>query len=167
MMDETPRWTLPLLAAGQAHKETTHNEALSLLDLVVQPCVEAVGLDTPPGDAQPGQAWIVGARPTGAWAGHAQTLAGWTDGGWRFLVPRAGLSVWNRAAQCRSEWDGAAWHTGRVLARELIVDGKKVVGTQRPGILLPDGAQVFDLEARYALGLIVAALRDHGLIASG
>ncbi|MEJ8631224.1 DUF2793 domain-containing protein [Sphingomonas sp. I4] len=112
MMDETPRWTLPLLAAGQAHKETTHNEALSLLDLVVQPCVEAVGLDTPPGDAQPGQAWIVGARPTGAWAGHAQALAGWTDGGWRFLVPRAGLSVWNRAAQCRSEWDGAAWHTG-------------------------------------------------------
>lgn len=167
MMDETPCWTLPLLAAGQAHKEITHNEALSLLDLVVQPCVEAVGLDTPPGDAQSGQAWIVGARPTGDWTGHAQALAGWTDGGWRFLVPRTGLSVWNRAAQCRSEWDGTGWRTGRVLAREVIVDGKKVIGAQRPGILLPVGGQVIDLEARYALDAIIVTLRDHGLVASG
>lgn len=37
MMDDTPRWTLPLLAAGQAQKEMTHNEALSLLDLIVHP----------------------------------------------------------------------------------------------------------------------------------
>ena len=35
----TPRFGLPLLAPGQAAKELTHNEALSLLDLLVQPVV--------------------------------------------------------------------------------------------------------------------------------
>ena len=39
----TPRWALPLLAAGQAEKELTHNEALLLLDMAVQPSVVAVG----------------------------------------------------------------------------------------------------------------------------
>ena len=41
--NDTPRWSLPLLAAGQAQKEMTHNEALSLLDLVVHPCVRRWG----------------------------------------------------------------------------------------------------------------------------
>lgn len=167
MTDETPRWTLPLLAAGQAQKDMTHNEALSLLDLVVQPCVEAVGLNGPPAGPQPGQAWILGDRPTGEWTGHAQALAGWTDGGWRFLAPRLGLSVWSRADQCRCEWDGDAWRSGRVVARELVIDGKKVIGAQRSPIASPDGGQVIDSEARLSLTSVIAALRDHGLIARG
>ncbi|MBZ6383123.1 DUF2793 domain-containing protein [Sphingomonas sanguinis] len=167
MVTETPRWTLPLLEAGQAQKEITHNEALSLLDLIVQPCVEAVGLNVPPGVPQLGQAWIIGPQPTGAWAGHAAALTGWTDGGWRFLAPREGMGVWSRAEQCRSEWDGNAWRTGRVLAREVIVEGKKVIGSQRSAIAVPSGGQVIDIEARNALASVIAALGAHGLIASG
>ena len=167
MTTGTPRWTLPLLEAGQAQKEIAHNEALSLLDLVVQPCVEAVGLNAPPDAPQPGQAWIIGMHPIGAWAGHASALVGWTDGGWRFLAPREGLAVWSRAEQCRSEWDGTTWRTGRVLARELVVDGKKVIGSQRSAIAIPVGGQVIDNEARNALIAVISALGVHGLIASG
>ena len=166
MGEETPRWTLPLLSAGQAQKEVTHNEALSLLDLVVQPCVEAVGLNAPPTDATPGQAWVVGDQPTGAWTGHARHLAGWTAGGWRFLIPRPGLSVWSRADGCRSEWSEDGWRTGRVTARELLVEGKKVVGTQQSGIALTQGGQVIDSQARSAIDAVIRALRSHGLIAS-
>jgi len=167
MTDETPRWTLPLLAAGQAQKEIAHNEALGLLDLVVQPCVESVGLDTPPGAPQPGQAWIVGPQPTGAWSGRAQALAGWTAGGWRFLVPRAGLAGWSRTDQCAAQWDGNGWHSGRVSGRELILDGKKVIGSQRSPIAEASGGQVVDMEARLVLEAVLAALRGHGLIATG
>lgn len=167
MTMETPRWMLPLLAAGQAQKEITHNEALTLLDLVVQPCVEAVGVNVAPASPATGQAWVIGDQPTGAWQDHAGMLAGWTDGGWRFLSPRPSLSVWNKAAQCRSEWDGAAWQTGRVVAREVTVAQKKVLGSQQSPIPAPTGGQVIDIEARSAVESVIAAMRGHGLIASG
>ena len=47
-MTETSRWALPLLDAGQAQKEMTHNEALARLDLLAQAGVQAVGVDAPP-----------------------------------------------------------------------------------------------------------------------
>ena len=166
MTGETPRWALPLLTAGQAQKEITHNEALTLLDLVVPPGVGGVGLATPPDAPVPGQAWVVGDQPVAAWKDRAAMLAGWTEGGWRFLPPRQGLSVWNKAEQCRSDWDGAAWRTGRVVARELTVNGKKVLGAQQSAIVQPDGGQVIDIEGRYALNAVISALRSHGLIAS-
>lgn len=167
MTDETPRWTLPLLAVGQAQKEVTHNEALALLDLVVHPCVEAVGVNMPPAAPLVGQAWIVGDQPSGDWVGRAEMLAGWTGGGWRFLVPRIGLSVWSRADDCRCDWDGWRWQRGRVTAQSLVVDGKKVVGPQRPGIAPPTGGQVIDSEARTAIEAVISALKAHGLVASG
>ena len=71
---ETPRLALPLLQPGQAQKEMGHNEALAALDLIVQPNVVAAGIDTPPTSPESGQCWIVGASPTGAWAGQAGKL---------------------------------------------------------------------------------------------
>jgi hypothetical protein len=57
MSDErTPRLALPLLQPGQAQKETTHNEALAVLDLVVQASVLAVGTNVPPVAAELGSA---------------------------------------------------------------------------------------------------------------
>ena len=81
------RLGLPLLAPGQAQKEMTHNEALAAIDLALAASVRAVGLDAPPLSPTPGESWIVGASPTGAWAGQAGALAGWTAGGWRFVRP--------------------------------------------------------------------------------
>lgn len=64
MSDETSvRLGLPLLQTGQAQKEMTHNEALTLLDFAVQPVVEAVGVDTPPAAPAPGACWVVGPTP--------------------------------------------------------------------------------------------------------
>ena len=37
--ETTARLTLPFLQSGQAQKELTHNEALTLLDIAVQPVV--------------------------------------------------------------------------------------------------------------------------------
>ncbi|WP_420140894.1 DUF2793 domain-containing protein [Sphingomonas sp.] len=99
MTETTPRLMLPLLAAGQAQKEVTHNEALTLLDMLVQPVVEASGIDVPPVAPQPGQIWIVGGAASGAWAGHADHLAGWSGGGWRFVTPQPGMTacaMWRR-----------------------------------------------------------------------
>ena len=60
-MDATPRWGLPLLFAGQAHKELAHNEALVLIDALLHGRVESAAINAPPKDPAPGQCWIVAA----------------------------------------------------------------------------------------------------------
>jgi len=164
MMDATDRLELPLIAPGQAQKEMTHNEALALLDVAVQASVAAVGLDTPPVDAQPGSCWIVGPRPTGAWAGHPGAIAGWTGGGWRFVAPRPGLAAWSLADGMEARCDGVGWALGRLAATELAIDGTRVVGARQGAITDPDGGPMVDMQARTAVGAILAALRAHGLI---
>lgn len=164
-MSETGRWALPLLDAGQAQKEMTHNEALAQLDLLTQVGVEAVGALVPPATPAIGQAWIVGATPGGEWAGHAGAVAGWTAGGWRFVAPREGMAAWSAADGCAATYVGATWRIGRLAARTIEVAGVQVVGARRAAIAAPTGGTTVDAEARAALAEILATLRGHGLIA--
>lgn len=167
-MSETIRWALPLLAAGQAQKETAHNEALAVLDLLACPGVVAVGTTVPPASPVAGQCWITGAAPAGAWSGHPRALAGWTGAGsgWRFVAAREGMAVWSEADGCVATYAGAQWRVGSVAATELVVGGQRVVGPRRPAIAAAAGGSTVDAEARTAIGQILAALVAHGLIAS-
>ena len=47
MADATPRLGLPLLAAAQAQKHVTHNEALTVLDVLAQIAVKSRSLTLP------------------------------------------------------------------------------------------------------------------------
>lgn len=163
-MSETGRWALPLLDAGQAQKEMTHNEALATLDLLVQAAVVAVGVDTPPVSPTVGQCWIVGAAPTGQWAGRAGALAGWTAGGWRFAGPREGQTAWSIADGCDVAYTGGQWRVGRIIATAVVIDGVPVVGPRRPAIPGPAGGTVVDTETRAVVAQVLAALAAHGLI---
>ena len=165
-MADTARMGLPLLDAGQAQKEMTVNEALARLDLLTQASVIAVGLDTPPGAPAAGQAWIVGGAPSGAWAGQARALAGWTSGGWRFVPPCDGMTVWSEADGCAATYVDGAWRVGRLSGQRVEIDGVPVVGPRRAAIDAPAGGGVVDAEARVVLAAVLAALRDHGLIAA-
>jgi hypothetical protein len=165
MTDQTSRLSLPLLHIAQAQKEMTHNEALTLIDLLLHGCVEGVAEDTPPAAAQPGQCWIVGAAPRGTWAGKAGQVAGMTDGGWRFVAPREGMSLWWVGGETTLVFRGGAWRRGEVRAAKILIDGVGVVGPQRGAIDAPAGGGVRDEEARATLGAVLAALRGHGLIA--
>lgn len=165
-MTETARLSLPLLDAGQAQKEITVNEALQRLDLLAQARVVAVGLNTPPTAPQEGEAWIVGTAPTGDWAGQAGALAGWTGGGWRFVAPSDGMTVWTAADACCATWTSGAWRLGVIAGRRVEVGGVQVVGARAAAIALPSGGGVMDVEARGALSEVLAVLRGHGLIAT-
>ena len=161
----TPRFALPLLSAGQAGKELTHNEALSRLDLLVQPAVEAVGLDQPPAAPVAGQCWVVGSGGSGAWAGHAGDIAGWTDGGWRFATPVEGLRGWCISSAKPITYLKGLWQEGDVRCTRLVVDGQPVVGARGAAVPEPTGGTTVDEGARAAIGAILVRLRQHGLIA--
>lgn len=166
MTDTTDRLDLPLLASGQAQKELTHNEALTRLSFASQTSVVAVAPAGEPSSPAAGQCWIVGAAPSGAWAGRAHHLACWTANGWRFLAPFDGLTAWSVADGKYAVYSSGVWTIGVIRAARLEVGGVQVTGARQGAIASPSGGSVIDAEARAAIGSILAALRTHGLIAT-
>lgn len=141
----TARFALPLLAVAQAQKEVTHNEALTLLDALVQPIVEAGPLATPPATPALGQGLIVGAGASGDWFGEEDALALWTVGGWRFVTPAAGMRAQRLSDGAWLRFDGSAWIEPATVAS-------------------PAGGAVIDSEARAAIAALILALVGHGLL---
>lgn len=105
----TPNLALPYIAQGQAQKEVTHNQALKLIDIVVQAAVIDRDLATPPGSPAEGDRYLVAASPTGAWAGRAGAIAAWSDGAWLFVTPRPGWLVYVVDEAAALIYDGSAW----------------------------------------------------------
>ena len=165
-MEYSPRLTLPLLSAGQSQKEVLHNEALLTLDLLVPAVVEeGPRNDTPPTPA-PGSIYIVGASPTGEWAGQSLRLAGFSAAGWRFVSPVEGMEVWIKSSSLPGRYRHGAWEIGASRSARLVIDELQVVGSQAPAIQAPTDGSTVDLQARAAIGSILDALRQHGLIAT-
>ncbi|HZF42140.1 MAG TPA: DUF2793 domain-containing protein [Sphingomonadaceae bacterium] len=164
MTNTTARLGLPLIAPGQAQKEMFHNESLAAIDAMLHAAVEAVGALAPPTVATPGQSWILGAEPVREWAGRAHHLASWTDGGWRFHPPAAGMGVTLRPSGVPVSWYDGAWRVGEARCERLVVAGKQVVGARGPAVSAPTGGTTVDGEARAVLESLLGALREHGLI---
>ena len=108
-MDETTNLLLPYILAAQAQKHVTHNEALRKLDALVQLSIVDRDLSAPPPAPVEGARYIVGASPTGEWAGQAGAIAAWQDGAWAFYAPRAGWIGWIEDEDVAVAWDGASW----------------------------------------------------------
>ena len=71
---------LPYLSPSQAQKHITHNEALQILDAVVQLAVLASDLGTPPAAVNTGARYIVGASAN--WCmDYTRRPSGTMDGG--------------------------------------------------------------------------------------
>lgn len=166
MSEQTPRLGFPLLVSGQAQKEVTHNEALIMADALVQPVVQAVAPPAVPSAPEPGQCWVVGVGAGGAWVGRDHAIACWTEGGWRFVASREGMTVWSLADSLPARRDADGWTIGQLDASTLRILGEQVVGTRQPSIAAPTGGSIVDTEVRVAVESILGALRAHGLIAT-
>lgn len=141
----SPRFSLPLLFAGQSQKEVTVNEALLMSDILLHPVVQGVA-SVVPGAPTIGECWLVATGATSAFAGHDHSLAAWTDGGWRFAQPTMGLKVFDVSLNCYRTWTG----TWRI--------------TSRPSA--PTGGAVVDVQARAALSALITVLEDAAIIST-
>jgi hypothetical protein len=137
---------------GQAQKELFHNEALQTLDLVAAAAVDGVLVDAPPASPATGDCYVVGANPSGPWVGHALALAGYTDGGWRFVGPIDGMRVLDKANHSIATFVDGSWESGPLLGAALAA------------VVDPVGGATVDAEARSAITAILARLRAHRLI---
>lgn len=107
-MSTTPDYGIPYIAASQAQPEITHNEAITLLQALLNGVISR-GLDTPPVSPDPGDAYIIGSSPTGAWAGRENGIAVYFGTAW-LIIPgndsdgdpiamgarQEGMSIWVR-----------------------------------------------------------------------
>ncbi|MXP11013.1 DUF2793 domain-containing protein [Pseudoblastomonas halimionae] len=141
--DTSPRWALPFLFAGQAQKEIFVNEALSRLDMLLHPLVEG-RRSNPPASPQEGEAWIVDSGASGTWAGHDAEIACRQSGNWVFAAPQVGMTVHDRST-------GERW---------IYVEAWEAA----PAAVTVSGGSTVDVEARAAIGAIVAALSHYGLM---
>ena len=109
MSDSTNHLLLPYILPAQAQKHVTHNEALRLLDAMVQLAVIDRSRTAPPASPAQGDRHIVASGATGAWAGWDNAVAYWVDGAWTRLAPRAGWTAWSVDDEVLLVFDGAAW----------------------------------------------------------
>lgn len=103
----TPHLALTLVEPSQSQKEITVNQALSRIDALLNTGAQSMALNTPPAAAA-GDVYIVGESPTGAWAGKARQVA-YYDQIWRFVIPRAGMTLWVADAAMLHSFDGSGW----------------------------------------------------------
>ncbi|UZF94163.1 DUF2793 domain-containing protein [Bosea sp. NBC_00550] len=115
-MTDTPRLSLPLLAAGQAQKHVTHNDALMRLDALIHLVVDSRTQAAPPASPTELSAYIVPPGGTGAFAGRADQVALFEDGGWTFLTPRSGWQAWVADEEEHNLWAGTEWRRASPLS---------------------------------------------------
>lgn len=132
-MENTPNLALPYLMPSQAQKHVTHNEALQLLDTLVQLSVVSKKLATPPSTPSDGDCYIVASPATGAWSGWASSVATYIDGGWSRLVPRTGWRCWTQDDKELLVWNDTAWQSIVGKSASMQVEG---IGVRTP----PDAA---------------------------
>jgi hypothetical protein len=108
-MTDTANLGLPCIEGNQAQKHVTHNDALRLLDTLVQLTVLDRDLTDPPASPTEGQSWIVKAGATGAWAGRDNAIASWQDGVWQFSAPKIGWTAYAIDDSTLLAWNGSAW----------------------------------------------------------
>ena len=100
---------LPYLAAAQAQKHVTHNEALRRLDNLVQLAVLDSSLTDPPETPEEGDRYIVASGGTGDWADHDGDVASFVDGAWDFATPEDGWLAFDVAAGVLLAHQASGW----------------------------------------------------------
>lgn len=108
-MSDSTHLNLPFIAAAQAQKHVTHNEALTVLDALVQLMVLDRDRASPPASPAEGDRHIIAGAAVDDWAGKDGHIAVWQGGGWVYYPPNAGWLAWVAAENTLVAWTGSEW----------------------------------------------------------
>jgi len=108
MAELTPNLAMDYLLESQASGEVTHNNALNVLDALVQGKVKTNGQNTPTGSEVDGEGWIIGDSPTGVFVGHEQDVT-FYYAGYIFWDPWEGMRFWVEDENLYNFYDGNQW----------------------------------------------------------
>ena len=133
-MSSTPHLALPLIAAAQAQKHVTHNEAIAALDALVQLAVKERNRTAPSAAPEEGERFLVGENATGAFAGHEGQIALFDLGIWRFFAPRPGWRAYVENEDLVVVFNGIEWKTFGSVPDEIHNLQRLGLGTSADGL---------------------------------
>ena len=142
-MEQSPNLALPYIMPSQAQKHVTHNEAIRMLDAVVQLGVLDRDLATPPAEPADGDRYIVATDGAAAWSGRDGQVAAWQDGAWAFLAPRTGWLAWVEDEERLLVWDGAAWQPAFAAANGAATFGINAAADETNRLAIAAPATLF------------------------
>jgi hypothetical protein len=108
-MSTTHKLKLPLIHSGQAQKEITHNEALCLLDVLINTVIQDIFVNKPPLEAALGELYIIGENPIAEFANHPNKIAQKLESGWRFITAPKWLIATIDQGGSRYTYSGKIW----------------------------------------------------------
>ncbi len=169
--DASANLALPYLAAAQAQKHVTHNEALRRLDAFVQLVLESVTTLAPPASPDEGARWFVPAGATGAFEGQEGLIAAYEAGAFDFLSPVPGFLAFIRDERRLALFDGGSWvsplaasaHRAAIEAKVLEEDLALSGASTDSVIAIPDRAIVLGVTTRTLAAVTGAASYDCGI----
>lgn len=169
-MTTSPDLGLPFIATQQSQPEVSHNQAIAMLSALTKG-VLSIGDNAPPGSPSDGDTYILGAAPTGAWAGKANKFAIYLTNAWVFVpgndssgtdIPigsrHYGLRAWVQDIGGPYIWNGTAW----VPDTTLVLTADNVVITPPDGSYADDAQGAFD-----ELYAAIQSILDAGVGAGG
>lgn len=109
-MTTSPRLGFSELATGETIPETAINEIDRFLETFATRCViKDRDLSTPPGSPADGDAYLVKATGTGAWASHDGALAFYMNTAWKFVTPKEGFAAYVNDEDVVITYNGSSW----------------------------------------------------------
>jgi hypothetical protein len=69
-----------------------------------------------------------------------------------------------RSAGAWAAYRSGGWEIGQLRGTALVLEGQQVVGPRDSASESPSGGTTIDVQARSAIGEIIASMRRHGLI---
>ena len=90
-MSNTVDFGIPYLPGLAQQPAVLEREGLTMIQALLNGVIDR-DVNIPPSNPDEGDAYIIGAAPTGQWAGHANQITVWSDfgagGAWRFIPGR-------------------------------------------------------------------------------
>ncbi|QRG04843.1 DUF2793 domain-containing protein [Xanthobacter dioxanivorans] len=171
MPDQSANLALPYMAAAQAQKHVTHNEAIRRLDAFVQLVLESASATAPPASPPEGGRWFVPAGASGVFAGHAGRIAAHEAGVFDFLPVAAGFLAFIRDEGRLALFDGGAWvsplaaspHGGGIEARVAEEDVVLSGAYAETSLAIPNRAIVLGVSTRTLVAVTGATSYDCGI----
>jgi len=167
-MGETIQFGLPYVAAAQAQKHVTVNEAFTRLDALANLRLASTGVVTPPVAPEEGEAYFVPNGAVNAWDGKGGQIAIFANGGWVFAEPKPGWKAFVEDVGLGAIFDGEGFVEEAVAVSingaatlEQVIEFDHVItagADNSSAVVIPAGAQVTGIS-----GIVKTTLTGSGL----
>lgn len=127
-MSNSPNLFMPLWSEGQEGADIVHNEALLIIDILLQGRIKDRDLTSDPASPAEGDAYIVASVASGLWTGQEDNIAYFFGGIWNFITPKEGWRLFVIDELVDIKFTSGAWTTSGTGAQVKLIGEVSAAG---------------------------------------